>query len=78
VCIDRVVAGPPTPQASAERRNCNLAEVLAVTPHFIADSAENVDLQFYDRDDVPPQSSRDTWKNSPKRILIIMLIVSVC
>jgi hypothetical protein len=59
VCIDRVIASPPTPQASAERRTCNLVELLEVTPHFIADSAGNVDLQFYDRDDVPPQSSRD-------------------
>jgi hypothetical protein len=47
--ISRVVASPPTPQASADGRTFNLLELPEVAPHFIADSAGNVDLQFYDR-----------------------------
>jgi hypothetical protein len=57
--IGRVVASPPTPQASADGRTFNLLELPEVAPHFIADSAGNVDLQFYDRHEVPPQSSRE-------------------
>ena len=59
-CIGRVVAGAPAPGASADRRTFNLIELPEVTPHFIADSAGNVDLQFYDRHEVSPQSSRDS------------------
>src|SRR5467141_3217801 len=66
-CVGRVVASLPTPQASAERSTFNLVELPEVTPNFIADSAGNVDLQFYNRHEVPPQSSRDTQKNRPKR-----------
>ena len=77
-CIGRVVAGAPAPGASADRRTFNLLELPEVAPHFIADSAGNVDLQFYDRHEVPPQSSRERLEESPKRTLIIMLIVSVC
>jgi hypothetical protein len=76
--ISRVVASPPTPQASADGRTFNLLELPEVAPHFIADSAGNVDLQFYDRHEVPPQSGRERLEESPKRTLIIMLIVSVC
>src|SRR5207253_9985627 len=57
-CVSRVVASLPTPQASAERRTFNLVELPEVTPHFIADSAGNVDLQFYNRHEVPPQKQR--------------------
>src|SRR6266481_727427 len=64
-CINRVVACPPAPRAPADRRTFNLIELPEVTPHFIANSAGNVDLQFYNRHEVPPQSSRDTWKNPP-------------
>ena len=63
--ISRVVASPPTPQASADGRTFNLLELPEVAPHFIADSAGNVDLQFYDRHEVPPHSSRDAYKNQP-------------
>ena len=76
--ISRVVASTPTSQAPADRRTFNLVELPEVTPHFIADSAGNVDLQFYDRHEVPPQSGRERLEESPKRTLIIMLIVSVC
>jgi hypothetical protein len=63
--IRRVAASPPTPQASADGRTFNLLELPEVAPHFIADRPGNVDLQFYDRHEVPPQSSRDTYKNQP-------------
>jgi hypothetical protein len=77
-CVSRVVASLPTPQASAERRTLNLLELPEVTPHFIADSAGNVDLQSYDRHEIPLPSGTDTYKNPSKRTLIVMLIVSVC
>jgi hypothetical protein len=50
--ISRVVASPSTPQTSADGRTFNLLELPEVAPHFIADSAGNVDLQFYDRHEV--------------------------
>src|SRR5712671_2742355 len=52
-CTSRVAASTPTPQASADRRTFHLVELPEVTPHFIADSAGNVNLQFYDRHEVP-------------------------
>src|ERR1700693_1760047 len=56
--ISRLIASLPPPQASADRRTFNLVELPEVTPHFIADSAGNVDLQFYDRHEVSPESSK--------------------
>ncbi len=65
-CINRVVASPPAPRTPADRRTFNLVELPEVTPHFIADSAGNVDLQSYDRHESPhPQNGKDSWTNPP-------------
>src|SRR6267143_6134658 len=77
-CVSRVVASLPTAQASAERRTFNLLELPEVTPHFIADRARNVDLQFYNRHESPTTKQQRSAEESPKRTLIITLIVSVC
>src|SRR4029077_4261093 len=55
-CISRMVASLPVPHASADRCTFNLLELPEVTPHFIADSAGNVDLQFYNSHEVTPES----------------------
>ena len=65
-CIGRVVASAPAPRASADGRTFNLIELPEVTPHFIADGAGNVDLQFYDRHELSPQSSNRYLEESPK------------
>src|SRR5580704_3714218 len=76
--MSRVAASPPTPQASADGRTFNLLELPEVAPHFIADGAGNVDLQFYDRHEGPTTKQQRYVEQSPKRSLMIMLIVSVC
>ena len=65
-CIGRVVASAPATRASADRRAFNLIELPEVTPHFVADGAGNVDLQFYDRHELSPQSSNRYLEESPK------------